>query len=174
MLNPTLQRELFIANHNLFTILDGATVPDLLVKLHRDGPEHVCLYRGELLPDRAEIAPYLVRLERDNRFTEWLFDQGWGNHWGIFAQVGYQVDLKQIRKHFRTFLIVEFPSGQSQLFRYYDPRVLRICLPKFNAEETQRIFGPVSAYLVESPETNVALRFIVNKGLPHEETLRLG
>lgn len=174
MINPTLQRGLFTPEHHVFTILDGATVPGLLVKLHRDEPEHVCLYQGELLPDRAEIAPYLVRLERDSRFTDWLFDQGWGKHWGIFAQVRHQVELKQVRKHFRAFLRAELPSGQSQLFRYYDPRIFRVLLPRFNAEETPRIFGPVSAYLMESPEADVALRFIINKGLPHEETLRLG
>ena len=174
MMNPTLQRELFTAGRHLFTILDGAVVPGLLVKLHRDEPEQVCLYQGELLPDRTEIAPYLVRLERDSRFTDWLFDQGWGKHWGIFAQVALQIDLKQVRKHFRTFLRVALPNGQFQLFRYYDPRIFRVLLPQFNAEETQRIFGPVSAYLMESPEEDVALRYIVNKGLPHEETLRLG
>ena len=172
MVNPTLQREFFTTGHNLFTILDGAAVPGLLVKLHRDEPEHVPLYLGELLPDRAETAPYLVRLERDSRFTQWLFDQGWGKNWGIFVSVSDKVDMQQMRKHFRTFLIVEL-DGQPDYFRYYDPRVLRNYLPMCNESETQTVFGPVIAYIVESREANTAYRFTVKKGLPYGEPVRL-
>ena len=173
MLNPTLQRELFTPGHHLFVILDGAAAPGLFSQLHRNEPEHVSLYLGELLPDRAETAPYLVRLERDSRFTQWLFDQGWGKNWGIFAQVRDRVDMKQVRHHFRTFLMVEFPGGKSSYFRYYDPRVLADYLPTCDEIEARAVFGPVSAYLIEGAKQNTALRFTVPKGLPYQETLRL-
>ena len=173
MVNPALLRELFVPSGNLFVILAGAAIPGLLDKLHQETLESVCLYRGELPPDQVETAPYLVRLERDSRFTQWLLDQGWGKQWGIFARVGDQFDLKQVRHHFRGFLMVEFPDGKSRHLRYYDPRVLRAYLPTCNVAETQTVFGPVMAYIVEDQVDNRAIRFTVNKGLPYGETIRL-
>ena len=53
----------------------------------------MCLYRGELQPDMAEVAPYLVKLDRDAPFTDWVLDRGWGNHWGVFAEIGGPTSL---------------------------------------------------------------------------------
>ncbi|MBO0797364.1 MAG: DUF4123 domain-containing protein, partial [Blastocatellia bacterium] len=86
---------------NVYAVLDGASIPELLDRLYEFQPEHVCLYRGELEPDIAEVAPYLVRLERDTEFSDWVIEKGWGNHWGIFA-LSYE-DLRVMRNHFRTF-----------------------------------------------------------------------
>lgn len=171
--NPTLQRELFTPGGHLYVILDGASVPGILNHLHEYAPEHICLYREELLPNLLETAPYLVRLERDSRFTHWLLSQGWGKHWGIFARVGDQVSLKQVRQHFRTFLKVEHPDGQFKSFRYFDPRVLKVYLPTCNEAETQAVFGPVIEYIAEDKVTNRATRFTVKKGLPYDESVRL-
>lgn len=173
MINPSLQRELFTPETNIFVILDGASVSGLLGKLHTEEPEYVCLYQGELLPDMAEVAPYLVHLERRSRFAEWILSQGWGNHWGIFALTENKVDMKQARKHFRTFLKVETADGLRLSFRYYDPSVLRDYLPICNEAQTQAIFGPVIAYFAESTDANLALRFTVKNGLPYSETVRL-
>ena len=88
----------------VFTILDGASVRDLPANLVSFNPEHICLYRGELEPDMAEVAPYLVILELDAPFTDWVLSQGWGKHWGIFGIA--QGGLPSLRKHFRNFLTV--------------------------------------------------------------------
>src|SRR5687767_2130364 len=69
----------------VFTVLDGASAPGLVKKLYELEPEHCCLYRGELPPDMASVAPYLVKLEPDDPFTELVCTEGWGAHWGIFA-----------------------------------------------------------------------------------------
>src|SRR5215472_8882815 len=91
-------------NANVFAILDGASVEDLLDQLYRYEPEFICLYRGELEPDIAEVAPYLICLDRKSAFTDWIFDAGWGNHWGIFAVS--RADLTGMRQHLRRFLTV--------------------------------------------------------------------
>jgi Domain of unknown function (DUF4123) len=140
----------------VFAVLDGASVSGLRVKLHQVQPEHVCLYRGELEPDMAEVAPYLVRLERKAEFTEWVLTQGWGKHWGIFACT--QADLQAMRQHFRRFLIVHDESGKPLYFRFYDPRVLRTYLPTCNASELAAIFGPVESYVLEGEDAGVLLR----------------
>lgn len=156
-LEKSLAAEIFVDGANTFAVLDGASVPDLLDKLDQWQPEFVCLYRGELKPDLAEVAPYLVRLEPGSEIAEWILSEGWGNHWGIFAIT--DADLKAMRQHFRRFLTVYDETGHPLLFRYYDPRVMRDYLPSCTAEEWGAIFGPVSRYLLEDEGSNTLLRF---------------
>lgn len=135
-------------SRSAFAILDGAAMPDLLARLQADAPDHACLYRGELDPDLAECAPYLVRLQADSPFTRWVLADGWGSSWGIYVLAA--ATLHDLRRHFRGFLRVKGPDGKSLYFRYYDPRVLREYLPTCNAEEIRIVFGPVASFLCES------------------------
>lgn len=154
-------------NLNVFAVLDGAAVPDLLKNFHLLRPEYVCLYRGELQPDMAEVAPYLVQLEPNSKFTDWVVGGGWGKHWGIFARSG--TGLREMRRHFRQFLIVYDDAGKPLIFRYYDPRVLREYLPTCNVEELATIFGPVETYLLESEDAGTLLRFRQTRGFLKQE-----
>ncbi len=147
---------------SIWTILDGASVPALRQQLADLEPEHVCLYRGDLEPDMEEVAPYLVKLEREAPFTEWVLKQGWGNHWGVFAETGE--DLIALRKHFRRFLTVHDQSGKGMLFRYYDPRVLRVYLPTCNDQELQTMFGSVQSYMMEDDNPASMIRFRLKGG----------
>src|SRR5215471_19605998 len=155
----------------VFAIVDGASALGLLASLYRYQPDYVCLYRGELQPDMAEVAPYLVRLEPTAEYTAWVIEHGWGNHWGIFAVS--HADMREMRQHFRRFLIVHDSSGKPLLFRYYDPRVLRVYLPTCNAEELATVFGPVTYYLLEENDQGNALRFSIESGSLQQERLRL-
>jgi Domain of unknown function (DUF4123) len=146
----------------IWAVLDGASVPGLLQQLADHEPEHICLYAGELQPDVAEVAPYLVKLEAKAPFTEWLIEKGWGQHWGVFAETGE--DLRSLRKHFRSFLTVYDETGKSMLFRYYDPRVLRVHLPTCNGEELKTMFGPVQSYMMEDENPAAILRFRLKSG----------
>lgn len=148
---------------NVFGILDGAAIPDLLTHLYSSELEYECLYRGELQPDMAEVAPYLVRLDKVSRFTNWVIEQGWGNHWGIFALS--RQDLGPLRRHFRTLLVVHDSNAKPLYFRYYDPRVLRVYLPTCNASELAAIFGPVERYFLEASQPGEILTFGNNSGV---------
>lgn len=152
----------------IFAILDGASIPGLLQKLADEEPEHICLYRGDLEPDIEEVAPYLVRLEAEAPFTDWVIERGWGNHWGIFAESGG--DLHQLRLHFRRFLTVHDPGGKPLLFRYYDPRVLRNFLPTCTPEDLAGLFGPVESYLMEDESGAAMLRFRMKNGALTKQT----
>jgi hypothetical protein len=147
---------------NVFAILDGASIDQLLDRLYKHRPQHICLYRGELEPDIAHVAPYLVRMEPDSAFTDWVLTQGWGNHWGIFAVT--TADLTALRQHFRRFLTVHDPKGAPMLFRYYDPRVLRAYLPTCNSQELETVFGPVLRFMMEGNAPEELLQFRLNRG----------
>jgi len=143
---------------NVFAILDGASSPDLVKNLYEHEPENCCLYRGVLPPDIATVAPYLVRLELDDKFSEWLLAEGWGVHWGVFLHSA--AVLRALRDHFREFHTVELPDQRTVLFRYYDPRVLRTFLPVCNPVELTTFFGPVQSFLVEGQSPDSGTKFI--------------
>jgi hypothetical protein len=83
--------------------------------------------------------------------------QGWGAHWGVF--VSTSADLRALRDHFREFHKVELPDQRTVIFRYYDPRVLRIFLPVCNQSELAVFFGPVQNFIVEGEQPDKAVRF---------------
>jgi hypothetical protein len=141
----------------VFAVLDGASVPGLLGQLHKHKPQSVCLYRGELKPDMQQMAPYLVQLEPGSEFTQWVLQNGWGKHWGVFATTGG--DLFTMRQHFRKFLRVYDEKAKPMLFRYYDPRVLRTYLPTCNPGELADFFGPVKAFVMEGDDPARILQF---------------
>ena len=155
----------------VYALLDGASVKGLRERLHKDQPEHVCLYRGELKPDIAEVAPYLVRLSKGSPFTDWVFSQGWGKHWGLFAHA--EEDLKAMRQHFRRLLTVHDSNGKPLLFRFYDPRVLRTYLPACNAKELAEVFGPVTEFALEAEDPSKMLRFKLSAGALAEQAENL-
>jgi len=157
---------------NVFAVLDGASVPGLLDKLYGLAPNFCCLFKGDLTPDMAEVAPYLVQLEPGSEFTSWVIGQGWGNHWGIFAAT--DLNLRATARHFRKFLIVYDVSGRPLRFRYYDPRVLRAYLPTCNAEELATVFGPVASFLLEGAGLETALRFQMAAGSLGQKEIPVG
>lgn len=141
----------------VFALLDGASSPDLVKNLFEHEPEYCCLYRGVLQPDIATVAPYLVRLEPKDKFSEWILAEGWGVHWGVFLHTS--ATLRMLRDHFREFHSVELPDQRTVLFRYYDPRVLRTFLPACNASELATFFGPVQSFILESEAPDSGARF---------------
>jgi hypothetical protein len=156
---------------NVYAVLDGASVPALVRKLYELRPEYECLYRGELAPDMAEVAPYLVRLDPESAFTHWVLEEGWGGHWGLFAAT--DADMRAARRHFRSLLVVYTHDGRPQQFRYYDPRVMRIFLPTCNAGELRVLFGPVTTYLLEGEDPRTLLRFRLAEGSLRRESRRV-
>ena len=166
-----LQQLFAIPQTAVYTILDGASVPQLPQTLARLEVESECLFRGELDPELAEVVPYLAAVPFDHSFTDWLLQEGWGQHWGIFAVS--RTDFRTLRMHLRTFLKVYGPDLQPLYFRYYDPRVLRVYLPTCSAEELETVFGPVLYYLMEGETPQTLVKFSVVDGACQSEQIAL-
>lgn len=166
-----LAEYLFRKNTYTYAVLDGASVPDLPVKLHEMRPPHICLYRGELEPDLLYVAPYLVQILPDLDFTNWLFNECWGKHWGIFAQSG--MTMTGMRKHFRSLLTIYDEAGKPLLFRYYDPRVFLTYVPTCTAAELELFFGSVKYYFAESNDAANLTRYNFSKTELQKTTLEI-
>ena len=141
-----------------YAVIDGAQCLELLDRFDEMQPPHECLFLGELDPRLEVVAPYLVELDREAGFFDWLFDNGWGRSWCVWATS--EASLIELRTHFRKLTLVEMPDGQAVYFRFYDPRVLRAFLPTCDPEQTAQMFGAaVVSYLVESEDGASATAF---------------
>lgn len=142
---------------NVWAILDGARDERIFGAVDRTYQDKCCLYSGDLPWQLQMAAPYLVQLDREDRFTNYLLDNGWGNSWGVFLRS--ETSMKNLRRHLRAFLRVRDQSGQYLIFRYYDPRVLRIYLPTCTKEELRTVFGPIAQFITEDDDPGAALEF---------------
>ncbi|WP_295456225.1 DUF4123 domain-containing protein [uncultured Thiodictyon sp.] len=61
-----LQRSLSEQHRRLYAVLDGAAIQNLPAVLADQQLVNVSLFRGELEPELAQVAPYLVELDADS------------------------------------------------------------------------------------------------------------
>jgi len=134
----------------LYAILDAARSTRVLELLSAAKEPFQCLYTGESAVALATCAPYLVRLPAKSRLLRNLVREGWSQSWGVYLTC--EASLAELRKHLRHFLMVKTEAGEDLYFRFYDPRVLRVFLPKSTAQQVGEFFGPIREYFLEGPE----------------------
>jgi hypothetical protein len=137
----------------LYAVLDGARDRHIRGFALDSHAPCWCLYRGELPAALENAAPWLLRLTPGSAYTEEFFARGWNDCWGIvFTSTA---PSRELRCHLRRFLLARTEAGRKLLFRYYDPRVLRIYLPTCTPAELATFFGPISAFAApgEKPGT---------------------
>lgn len=129
-----------------FALVDCARDPKL-IKLVKRTPAHACLFAGNMSPEVEAVSPFLVDLAGNQALSAAWQQEGWGRSWGLFLRSA--ADLETLRRHFRHFLLAQLPDGEKVMFRFYDPRVLRVFLPSCDAAELQQWFAHVEAFVVE-------------------------
>jgi hypothetical protein len=154
----------------LFTILDAARHKDIYTQIRAAENRSNCLYAGSLTQELESAAPWLVDLDRaGDAFTEFLAHEAFGDSWGIFFLSS--ASLKDLRKHFRQFLLAKREDGTQVYFRYYDPRVTRIYLPTCNPEELKHVYGPVHSFLMEGRQPSDTIVQFAHAGGTMTETV---
>jgi len=140
----------------VWAVLDCARDPAVYAALIESRLEFRCLYSGRLPRELEMAAPQLVELLPGHRLTQRVLGEGWGRSWGVFMRID---DPSNLRHHLRKFLKVKDESGRQLLFRFYDPRVLRVYLPTCTGAELKQFFGPVRRFLMEDSEARGLLEF---------------
>jgi hypothetical protein len=154
----------------VWAVLDCARDDRIYPLLRTSGLDYLCLFSGRLPPSVQAVAPYLVEVSPAFALTLQLIDLGWGRSWGIFLSID---DPSNLRHHLRGFLRVRDESGRILLFRFYDPRVLRVYLPTCRRDELRTIFGPVTRYMVEGETGKELLEFEFDGEQLHERRVDL-
>jgi hypothetical protein len=156
------------ARTSVWAILDCARDERIYDALTTSGLDYVCLYSGRLPRELALAAPYLVEMTPTSAFTTRLIEMGWGKSWGVFLRIK---DHSNLRHHLRAFLRVRDESGRLLIFRYYDPRVLRVYLPTCRPNELRAVFGPIDTYLVEAQDGKSVIEFEFEWNRLHERRI---
>lgn len=134
----------------VYAVVDGARGPHVRAwAVHGEAPAW-CLYREPLPEKLLALAPYLRRLGRGHAATSRFFIEGLGDAWGVL--LASAAPSKALRVHLRRFFKVRTEEGATLLFRWYDPRVLRVFLPTLTPAELARFFGPITAFAAEGQE----------------------
>lgn len=136
----------------LYGILDSARDPKLYPLLIQS-PNYDCLFAGKLAESLKRAAPYLVELTDDTPLKHVWRTEGWGKAWGILVKSS--LELKDLRRHLRKFLLAQLPSGETMLFRFYDPRVWRTYWATLTPEEQADWLAGADEFIAE-PELEVA------------------
>ncbi len=142
---------------NVFAVVDAARDPSVVNLLRNTEEPVLCLYDGRSAVELANFAPYLVTLQKGSALLRQLVSKGWGKAWGIY--VISQADAEGLKRHFRKFLMVQTEERKTLYFRFYDPRVLKAFLPTCSAEQADRFFGPIHAYLLEDRDGTQMMEF---------------
>jgi hypothetical protein len=141
----------------LFAILDAARDSLVLARLLNCQEKYESLYEGPEADKLMAVAPYLVAPPPDSEFLSQLVHEGWGKSWGVYLTCDRS--FEETRKHLRRFLTVEIEDGTKLLFRFYDPRVLRVYLPTCTSAEVSEFFGPLTGFLMEAEDPAKLLIF---------------
>lgn len=149
-------------NRDVWMILDGARDKKIYWELTNSHLECACLYSGDIPFELEAVAPHLVQLEFEDKSTRELIKKAWGKSWGVFLTC--EANMKRLRRHLRTFLVVHDSRGKRLLFRYYDPRVLRTYIPTCRMDELKTVFGPIKQFLTENETSDRLLNFDFSRG----------
>lgn len=153
-----------------YAILDGARDPAIFPLVTGARWPQRCLYLGRLAPPLARAAPYLVQLAPSQAATRQLLGRAWGESWGVFLRTAAPMDA--LHRHLRRFLRVQDELGRRMVFRYYDPRILRVYLPTCTVTELEYVFGPVESYVVEGETAERILEFRLSDGALAQSEVR--
>jgi len=132
-----------------FAVVDGARHPNL------HGLVTQCSNRGPLFAepvDKALVqhAPYLAALREDEPLLSTWRRHGLGQSWGVLIEA--TVDFDALQRHLRQFLRVSLPDGSIVVFRFYDPRVLRVFLPSAPPAQVAQMFEGIVQFVVEAED----------------------
>jgi hypothetical protein len=149
-------------DRDVWMIIDPARERRIYFDLINSHLEYTCLYSGNIADELEAVAPHLVQLGFEDKDTRELVTRSWGRSWGVFLRCPAR--MERLRRHLRTFLMVNDWTGKRLLFRYYDPRVLRVYLPTCTAEELKTVFGPVTDFWTEDSSSQQLLGFSFSRG----------
>jgi hypothetical protein len=137
---------------HLFAILDAARDRSIYAGLQRFASWHevMPLYEGVEADNLAAVGPYLLCLGQTDEIFDWIWENFWGDAWGICFWSPAPAD--RLRAHFRRHLLARTTDGERLVFRFYDPRVLLPFLPTCNAAQLRDFFGPVEHFALEDDD----------------------
>ena len=137
---------------NLYGIIDSARNEDVFRHLITGNVQYRSLFQGTMDEQSYGVSGFLVECQKESLLFQWMTKEAWGDSCCIFFTSKLSFD--ELFSHFQKFNRVYLEDDEVVLFRYYDPRVLRVYLPTCNRNEIEVFFGEVIGYYAENENGN--------------------
>jgi hypothetical protein len=123
-------------------VIDGGVVAGLTERLQ--GAQTLgwdCLQRGALSPAAAAHAAYIVELQPESAFSDWLFGEACTAYEGWGVLMASTRPLLAMREHARDLAEVSGPDGRRRPWRWWDPELLAQLLPSLTPPQLDAVFA---------------------------------
>ena len=111
--------------------------------------EYEVLGPGRMNEELFSRSAFLVPCPTDSELPRWLCTEGLGKGYGVLMTS--EASTSELAAHLQPLTEVQDEQGRALLFRFYDPRVLRVYLPTCTPWELRRFYGPVKGIWAEAP-----------------------
>ena len=135
--------------YHLYALVDGALDPSILGEAERSHAEWRGLYPEKMLESRTpEMGPFLVALTPGDAghdaFMHSLLERSQGLDLVIWVASRQPIDV--LAAHGHAYAEVKLPDGRSALLRHYDPSILEILVPMFDARQRADFLAAAREY----------------------------
>jgi hypothetical protein len=158
-----------------YALIDAAGVPNLARRLDRERIPSRCLFSNEVAEELGDVAPYLVRLPPDAKFTRDLFtqtqDQNESHYYRSDAAILLLSDagLDAVWSHLRKYTRMVDDFGKSFYFRFWDPSFRHFVVDSPEGPFPRGFFDRITLLLIrtEGDHWYTAAKSAPEKVLPH-------
>lgn len=144
-----------------YAILDAAKVPNLPELLEASGLEYKCLFKGKAYKDLSEVAPWVVKLDKNAEFTRRLFTKGdapwhmWDKDPGIYIRS--HVSLGDLCAHFRKFTrLRDDAENKWYYFAFYKYEAFESFVRHYSPEVYEKFSKDIYSFIVTRAKDNIA------------------
>jgi len=141
-----------------YAIIDCASDEQHYKQLLSQELKHAILYKDEDASNLELVAPYLIELDEEHDYSQWLMQEQWNTHSVIYLKSHY--GLEPLAEHLRRYtkVVVEPRENDNRndetlaFFAFYDPRVLKNYLTVLTKEQMNEICQPVISFSYEDKD----------------------
>ncbi|WP_339437858.1 DUF4123 domain-containing protein [Pseudomonas sp. EA_15y_Pfl1_P104] len=130
-----------------YLLLDGAQIDNLSERLLYQGEntKFQSLYQHTAYNKLADIGPILVPVSPSSPLAH-IFALAWSATAGIWLESEAGEDV--VFQHLRSLIHARVEGDATVLFRYYDPRIMRLWLTGLEPQARDRLMGPIRLILL--------------------------
>jgi len=140
---------------NVYAVIDAAKIKKLINELIIVDEQKVkILFDGQEAIELEEVAPYLIELNKEDEFTNWVAKNVYGNNGAIFIKSTN--DIETLAEHLKPFIPVTREVEhegrtitQKGYLAYYDPRVFPNWIESESKEKQSDFFSNITKLYCE-------------------------
>jgi Domain of unknown function (DUF4123) len=145
-----------VADQEVLLLTDNRNPAQLLKRAREADLTCMCLWDGEIPPDLADQAPWLIRLEWSHEPSSKIAVEAYQRQAGLFLQT--RCSLGELRRGLAEFSAAEV-SHHWQLFPFYEPAVFPVLLEVIPPRLAAELFEGIDAFCCPGPVSNHILQF---------------